>query len=139
MTDMTDLKWEKYEFEDWKAKTPFGDYGCIRNRGGSSVLWFQGEKLGVYGGGSHTEAMAAAEVHYQRVLKDNDPMRDASVEAVARAFCKRTGLDPDANLVSPLAPVGWDARQTTTAQWQVFASHAGQAIAMHLAIKEVLG
>ncbi len=68
-----------------------------------------------------------------------DPMSDATVEAVARAFCKRMGLDPDANLVAPLAPVGRDARQRATAQWQLFSASAREAIAMHLAVHEVLG
>ena len=124
---MTALVWEKDGFEDWKARTQFGDYGCIRNRGGSSVLWFKGEKLGVYGGGSHTEAMAAAELHHQQVLKDNDPMRGASVEAVARAFCKRMGLDPD-----EMVGLGYP-------RWIGWREKAREVIAMHLAIKEVLG
>jgi hypothetical protein len=55
-----------------------------------------------------------------------DPISDASVEAVARAFCKRMGLDPDYGSGS------WK-------QWLDYRARAREAIAMHLALKEVLG
>ncbi len=132
---MTDLVWEKDGFEDWKARTPFGDYSCIRTLNDTSALWFRGEKLGTYGGGSHAEAKAAAEDHYQTVMKDNDPMRDASVEAVARAFCKRMGLDPDeGGCLLPGNP-SFDVAYYGP-RWQQVAQDAREAIAMHLALKE---
>ncbi len=56
---------------------------------------------------------------------------DAAVEAVARAFCKRMGLDPD----------GWvpGAYDRNLKQWEFRRQDAREAIAMHLALKEVLG
>lgn len=50
-----------------------------------------------------------------------------NLEAVARAFCKRMGLDPD-----ELMPM-------ETPRWQVYRHSARHHIAMHLAVKEVLG
>ncbi len=59
-----------------------------------------------------------------------DPMSDATVEAVARAFCKRMGLDPDEGY----SPYDHDS----TPHWQRCASRAREAIAMHLAVQEVM-
>jgi CelD/BcsL family acetyltransferase involved in cellulose biosynthesis len=58
-----------------------------------------------------------------------DPMSDAAVEAVARAFCKRMGLDPDITRgVRGKSP-----------RWRLYETRAREAIVMHLALKEVLG
>ncbi len=56
-------------------------------------------------------------------------MTDAAVEAVARAFCKRMGLDPDAPAYPPL----------TRKHWEGWKRQAREAIDMHLAVKDVLG
>ncbi len=61
------------------------------------------------------------------------PMSDAAVEAVARAFCKRMGLDPDRD---------WSAKpglHDPLPYWTRFRQDAREAIAMSLAVKEVLG
>ena len=55
-------------------------------------------------------------------------LSDANVEAVARAFCKRMGLDPDQRLFDD-GPAIWQRKRDL----------AREAIAMHLAVKEVLG
>ena len=54
-------------------------------------------------------------------------MYDATVEAVARAFCKRMGLAPDRKMPGDL--LGWEMHTVA----------AREAIAMHLAVQEVLG
>ncbi len=54
-------------------------------------------------------------------------MTDAAVEAVARSFCKRIGLDPDA------VPYHDGPR------WLQYRYPARESIAMHLAVKDVLG
>lgn len=59
-----------------------------------------------------------------------DPLSDAAVEAVARAFCKHMGLDPDVWY----RPGDKDQRE----EWRRHAHKARKAIAMHLALKEVL-
>jgi hypothetical protein len=62
-----------------------------------------------------------------------DPMSDASVEAVARAFCKRMGLDPDERISS------WDFERdkpSTVPKWFDLRDRAREAIAMSLALKE---
>jgi hypothetical protein len=69
----------------------------------------------------------AVSVRAETVMKP-DPMSEAAVEAVARAFCKRMGLDPD------------DAWQINLNDrvWHHYRDRAREAIAMHLAVKEVL-
>ncbi len=64
---------------------------------------------------------------------DARAMSDASVEAVARAFCKRMGLDPDEYGRFDLGSKHPGYR------WQFFIVQAREAIAMSLAVKEVLG
>ncbi len=54
---------------------------------------------------------------------------DATVEAVARAFCRRMGLDPDELAYPPL----------TRKHWEGWKRQAREAIAMRLAIEEVMG
>ncbi len=78
----------------------------------------------------------AVSVRADTVMKP-DPMSDAAVEAVARAFCKRMGLDPD-------EVVGWEWKspeepECPVYEWECRQDEAREAIAMHLALKEVLG
>ncbi len=62
---------------------------------------------------------------------------DATVEAVARAFCRRMGLDPD-------EVVSWEWRspeepECPVREWECHQDQAREAIAMRLAIEEVMG
>ena len=61
-----------------------------------------------------------------------DPMSDATVEAVARAYCKHMGLNPDEMVIAAI-----DARLSDVSQWWRYERRVREA--MHLAIKEVLG
>ncbi len=58
-----------------------------------------------------------------------DKIDDATVEAVARAFCRRMGLDPD----EP-----WNMSRENL-NWHMKRSQAREAIAMRLSIEEVMG
>ncbi len=79
----------------------------------------------------------AVSVRADTVMKP-DPMSDAAVEAVAWAFCKRMGLDPDeGGCLLPGNP-SFDVAYYGP-RWQQVAQHAREAIAMQLALKEVLG
>jgi hypothetical protein len=62
-----------------------------------------------------------------RTTSRPDPLSDAAVEAVARAFCKRMGLPPDRKMPGDL--LGWEMHTVA----------AREAIAMRLAVDEVLG
>ncbi len=66
------------------------------------------------------------------------PMSDAAVEAVARAFCKRMGLDPDEGGCLLPGNSSFDVAYYGP-RWQQVAQDAREAIAMSLALKEVLG
>ncbi len=55
-----------------------------------------------------------------------DPMSDATGEAVARAFCNRMGMDPD-------------EQRDGFRLWHYERPRAREAIAMRLAVREVLG
>jgi hypothetical protein len=57
---------------------------------------------------------------------------DPTVEAVARAYCKRMGLDPD----EVVAVVG--KMELPVLEWGNHVGRAREAIAMHLAVQEVL-
>jgi hypothetical protein len=58
-----------------------------------------------------------------------DPLSDATVEAVARAYCKRMGLDPDERIRGTLDSLKW---------WR-YTDRARAAIIDRLAVDEVLG
>jgi hypothetical protein len=58
------------------------------------------------------------------------PMSDAAVEAVARAFCKRMGLDPD-EVVDVVGKM-----ELPVLEWGNHVGRAREAIAMHLAMKD---
>ncbi len=62
-----------------------------------------------------------------------DPLSDAAVEAVARAFCRRMGLDPN-----DYGKFDLNSRHAGY-RWQFFIVQAREAIAMRLAIEEVMG
>ncbi len=62
-----------------------------------------------------------------------DPLSDATVEAVARAFCRRMGLDPN-----DYGKFDLNSRHAGY-RWQFFIVQAREAIAMRLAIEEVMG
>jgi hypothetical protein len=63
------------------------------------------------------------------------PTMDETVEAVARAFCKRMGLDPDEDGCQIPSKSGW---LEYGLRWRQVEQDAREAIAMHLAIREVL-
>jgi len=73
-----------------------------------------------------------------RTISRPDPLSDATVEAVARAYCKRMGLDPDeGGCLLPGNP-SFDVAYYGP-RWQQVAQDARKAIAMRLAVDEVLG
>ncbi len=82
----------------------------------------------LYTGPRHMVSSISKPLDADETLLRPDPMSDATVEAVARAFCKRMGLDPDARLY-PDSPQLWEFRR----------ENAREAIAMHLAVQLVLG
>jgi len=57
------------------------------------------------------------------------PIPEATVEAVARAFCKRMGMDPDKKATLPNS----GARLPL---WRHFSMNAREAIAMQLALHD---
>ncbi len=57
------------------------------------------------------------------------PLSPANVERVARRFCELMGLDPDERIRGTVASPKW---------WR-YTDRAREAIAMQIAVKEVLG
>ena len=80
----------------------------------------------------HMVSSLTKPVNSDGTLPKPDPMTDAAMEAVARAFCTRMGLDPDHMAY-------WHERDCYDFWWSHYSQHAREAIAMHLALKEVLG
>lgn len=76
------LVWTRYASEDFEAASPLGLYRCIRTLFDTSVLWLDGKKLGIYGGGSHDEAKGAAQAHYE--ANALEPQPDPRDEVIAR-------------------------------------------------------
>jgi hypothetical protein len=58
-------------------------------------------------------------------------MTDAQIEAIARAYCVKLGLNPDAE--------GWGPMGGFRPEWRCQVPKVREAIAMHDAIAEVLG
>jgi hypothetical protein len=70
-----------------------------------------------------------------RRISRPDPLSDATVEAVARAYCKRIGLDPDEMIDDDIS----EDDGPKSPLWRMWKYNAREAIAMHLAVQEVLG
>lgn len=61
------MNWERDPLLDSvKSVTDKGVYTCVRNYVDMSVLWLDGVKLGVFGGGSHERAKRFAEAHFAK-------------------------------------------------------------------------
>lgn len=66
-----------------KAETENGAYHCVRNYADMSVLWLDGTRLGVFGGGSHENAKQFAEIHLAMSAKSEISNEAAEMSANA--------------------------------------------------------
>jgi hypothetical protein len=64
------------------------------------------------------------------------PITDAEVEAVARAFCKCMGFDPEMFGTYAITDQG---EPRTVKAWELHTGAAREAIAWRLAVNEVIG
>ncbi len=105
---VAELKWEKEGVEDWKAVTPAGTYYCIRTFNDTSALWFNDQKLGNYGGGSHAEAKKAAQAHFNTIATPAALAAGDEVAALIRDAEAR-GMERAAQEVEEWAAQSYDA------------------------------
>lgn len=66
------LDWvHEHAFDALECVTVNGRYRCVRNYCDVSVLYFNGERLGSFGSGSHEGSKIEAEKHHERLMKND--------------------------------------------------------------------